>query len=496
MRSTFKVLFFLKRDKQKSNGSVPLYCRITVDGQEARFGMKCDVNPKYWDVETGKATGRTAEAVRINALVDNTKAAIFKIYRELQERDNYVTAEKIKNVFLGIEQKGQTLLELFDCHNRDRREMIGVDIGRSAYDGYLKVRSQLAGFLLYRYNLHDIPLKEVNRQFICDFEGYLLSQYGYAKNTVVITLKKFRHIIELGINREWIYKNPFREYRLQWEKVPRGYLTQEEIDMLIDFHFEKPCLGKARDIFIFCTFTGLSYKDVKNLTYDNIQSSFEGDLWIKGKRKKTGIEYKIPLLNIPQMIMEKYRGKAKSNLVLPIYHVILYNRYLKEIGKMCGIATRMSSHLARHTFATLALTRGVSIESVSKMLGHSNIQTTQIYSKVTENKLSNEMNAFAESVKKWDMKLKPASVMEEISIENVMKSLGISTGKAADTLWENLIIKVWNRLSNIDRQSFISEMENSDNKPNKLRDFYVALMDYFLEGLSKNYDMNTGIKQQ
>ncbi|MDR0541233.1 MAG: site-specific integrase, partial [Dysgonamonadaceae bacterium] len=306
MRSTFKVLFFLKRDKQKSNGNVPLYCRITVDGKEARFGMKCDVNPKHWDVETGRATGRTAEATRINALVDNTKAAIIKIYREVQERDNYITAEKIKNIFLGIEQKGQTLLELFDCHNRERKDMIGIDIGQTAYNNYLTVRSQVADFLLYKYNLHDIPVKEVNCQFICDFEAYLLSHYGYAKNTVVITLKKFRHIIELGINKEWIYKNPFREYRLQWQKVPRGYLTQEEIDMLIDFRFEKKPLGKARDIFIFCCFTGLSYKDVKNLTYDNIQSSFEGKLWIKGFRNKTGVEYKVPLLNIPQMIMEKY----------------------------------------------------------------------------------------------------------------------------------------------------------------------------------------------
>jgi hypothetical protein len=139
------------------------------------------------------------------------------------------------------------------------------------------------------------------------------------------------------------------------------------------------------------------------------------------------------------MIMEKYRGKAKNNLVLPVYQAMIYNKYLKEIGKICGIATRMSFHTARHTFATLALTRGVSIESVSKMLGHSNIQTPQRYSKVTENKVSNEMNAFVESVKKWDMKFKPASVMEEIRIESVTKSLGISTGKAADTLWENLI---------------------------------------------------------
>jgi integrase len=310
--------------------------------------MKCDVSPKCWDVKTSKATGRTAEAVRINALIDNTKAAIYRIYRELQERDNYVTAEKVKNVFLGIEQKHQTLLKLLDYHNKERKDQIGVNICQANYYSYLRVREQVADFLQYKHNLSDIPLKEVDCQFICDLEAYLYSYYNYKKNSVVTILKLFRHIIELGINRDWIYKNPFREYKLQWQEVPRGYLTQEEIDLLIDFKFDCKPLAKARDIFIFCTFTVLSYADVKTLTYDNIQSSFDGELWIKGKRIKTGIEYKIPLLNIPQMIIERYRGKAKGDLVLPVYHIIYYNRHLKEIGKICGITKRFSSHCLRH----------------------------------------------------------------------------------------------------------------------------------------------------
>jgi site-specific recombinase XerD len=340
-----------------------------------------------------------------------------------------------------------------------------------------------------------------NYQFICDFEAYLYSHYNYAQNTVVTILKKFRHIIELGINKDWIFKNPFREYKLRWQDVARGFLTQEEIDTLIDFQFEKKHLGKTRDIFIFCAFTGLSYKDVKNLSYNNIQSSFEGKLWIKGRRKKTDVEYKIPLLNIPKMIMEKYRGTAKDNLVLPVYHIILYNKYLKEMAKICGITKRMSSHLARHTFATLTLTQGVSIESVSKMLGHSNINTTQIYSKVTENKVGNEMNAFAGNVRKWDTKLQLVSSQEEIDIDSMIKSLKIPTGKAADVLWENLVSKVWNKLPSIDRQVFASEIKGKENKPRTLRDFYVSLMDYFLDTvknddsrIAETADMNTEMK--
>ena len=483
MRSTFKVLFFLKRDKQKANGMIPLFCRITVDGQEARFGMKCEVNPKFWDVKASKATGRTAEANKINSLIDTTKSAIYKIYRETQERENYVTAEKIKNIFLGIEQKHQTLLELFDYHNRERKSMIGVDICQAVYDSYGTIRRQVADFLLYKYNLHDISIKEIDNQFLCDFEAYLLLQHGYARNSLVTILKKLRHIFELAVNKGWIYKNPFKEYNLQWQKVDRGYLTQEEIDCLIDFQFEEKSLEKARDIFIFCTFTGLSYTDVKHLTHDNIQSSFDGKLWIKGYRKKTDVEYNIPLLNIPKMILEKYRGTTKDNLVLPVYHSINYNKLLKKVATVCGIAKNMSSHLARHTFATLTLTKGVSIESVSKMLGHTNISTTQIYAKVTNKKVGNEMNVFAGNVKRWDAKLQLSTIQEEVKIENVYQSLKIPTGRAADIFWEQLTEKVWLNCSNIDKQAFVSELESMENKPNTLRDFYVLLIDFFLNSI-------------
>jgi len=399
MRSTFKVLFYLKRDKQKSNGMIPLYCRITVDGQEARFGMKTDVNPKYWDVETGKATGRTADASKTNALVDSTKAAIYKVYRELQEHDSYVTAEKIKNVFLGIEAKKQTLLELFDCHNNERKELIGINFSKSTYQKYFITRKLVADFILYKYNLHDISIKEVNHQFISDFEAYLLSRHNYSRNNVTTLLKKFRHIIEVALNKEWIFRNPFKDYRMQWQKVDRGYLTQSELEAIIDFQFEEERMEKVRDIFIFCAFTGLAYTDVKHLTNNNIQSSIEGSLWIRGNRKKTGTEYNIPILNIPKMILEKYKGKTKGELLLPVYVNTHYNVLLKKMAQMCGISKNISSHLARHTFATLTLTKGVSIESVSKMLGHTNIKTTQIYARITDNKISNEMNILAGKLK-------------------------------------------------------------------------------------------------
>jgi site-specific recombinase XerD len=489
MRSTFKVLFYLKRDKRKANGLIPLFCRITVDGQEARFGMKCDVNPKYWDVETGRATGRTAEAAQINALVDNTKAAIYKVYRELQERDNYVTAEKVKNVFLGIESRHQTLLELFDRHNGERKELIGVNVTKSTYSDYCNTRRRLADFIFYKYNLHDVPFKDIDHNFLSDFEIYLLTRCKIAPNTITKTMKKLRHIIGLALKNEWIYKNPFNDYKNQWHKVDRGYLTQEEVEALIDCKLPDKQLEKIRDTFIFCCFTGLSYTDVKSLTSEQIQSSFDGRLWIKGQRNKTGTDYNIPILNIPGIIMEKYRGVAVNNRVLPVTDIMTYNKNLKKIAALCGISKNITSHLARHTFATtITLSKGVPLETVSKMLGHTNLKTTQIYARILDSKISNDMAELSGKMKKLDMKLQFSCSPNVASLEDFTGKLKIPSGKASDVIWENLTTKVWNRLSNIEKQSFMSKLESREGKPKTYRDFYITLMDYFLDNLTNQSD--------
>ena len=396
MRSTFKVLFFLKRDKQKSNGMIPLFCRITVDGQEVRFGMKCDVNPKFWDVESGKVSGRTTEAMRINSLVENTKAAIYKIYRELQERDNYVSAEKVRNVFLGADIKRQTLLELFDKHNGERKLLIGVSICQTHYSGYVLTYKRLIDFLHKWYNLSDIPIREIDHKFICDFEAYLVTNYQPAHNTLAKHLKNLRHIIGIAIEKDYISKNPFANVKIQYKDANRGFLTQDEIENLLAFHTDDTRLEQAKDIFLFCCFTGLSYSDVSTMTKQHIQLSFGNKMWIKGRRQKTDIEYNIPLLNIPQMILEKYANSPLNGKLLPVPELTTYNQRLKMLAKACQINKNISSHLARHTFATtIALTKGVPIETVSKMLGHTSIKTTQVYAKVINSKISNDMDLLA-----------------------------------------------------------------------------------------------------
>jgi site-specific recombinase XerD len=305
----------------------------------------------------------------------------------------------VKNVFLGAETRQQTLLELFDKHNKERESQIGVDICQSGHNSYCRTRDRLADFIRLQYKISDIPLKKIDHKFINDFEAYLIANYQLAHNTLTKYLKNLRHVVRIAMDDELITKNPFSKRSIQYQNADRGYLTQNEIDKLIAFQLDKIEYEQARDMFIFCCFTGLSYSDLSNLTDNKICLSFGGKMWIKGKRVKTNIEYNIPLLDIPKKILEKYKSRRTDDKLLPVSNLDKYNDLLKKIAKTCGINKKITSHIARHTFATLTLTKGVSIESVSKMLGYVDIKTTQIYAKITNEKISNDMAAFAEKIK-------------------------------------------------------------------------------------------------
>jgi site-specific recombinase XerD len=404
MRSTFKVLFFLKRDKQKKDGTVPVYCRITIDGKEARFGMKKNIDPKLWNTKDGKATGKSAESSEINALLEKTKAGIHKIYREVQERENAVSAEKVKNIFLGIDSKQYMLLKAFDEHVEENFNLIGKRITKSTYNRYYYLRVRLSEFLTEKYHLSDIPLREINYQFIRDFEMYLLTVRENKQSTIAQYLINLKKIVELAYKNEWIFKNPFMNYKIEDEKSERGYLTQAEVEILMNCKLDKR-LERTRDVFIFCCFTGLSYIDVFKLTKQQIHLSIDGAQWIMGKRKKTDVDYFIPMMEIPKKILEKYKTHIfKDSKLLPVKTGMIVNRHLKEIAEICDIKKRLTFHLSRHTFATLAMSKGVSLESVSKMLGHKDIKTTQIYAKMTTEKVGRDMAIFAESMKETESK--------------------------------------------------------------------------------------------
>ncbi|MBW9201993.1 site-specific integrase [Bacteroidales bacterium SW292] len=390
MKSTFRVLFYLKKGSEKKNGEVMIMARITIDGKLCQFSTKQSILPNNWSVASGKAKGK--DAGKINALLDDIRSALNTIYHEMQRRDNYVTAEKVKNEFLGHTEKHETILSLFQKHNDNMKQLVGISRTIATYRKYEVTRRHLADFIHDKYNLSDIPIREITPMFITDFELYLRTACKCGYNTAAKFLLFLKSIIIVARNNGILTKDPFANYKIQMKKVDRGYLTEDEIKIILKKKMVSERLEHVRDLFIFSCFTGLAYSDVANLREENIRKSFDGKLWIMTKRQKTNTDVNVPLLDIPKMILKKYKGKLPNGKILPVISNQKLNAYLKEIADICGIKKNLTFHLARHTFATTTtLAKGVPIETVSKMLGHTNIETTQIYARITNSKIGNDM---------------------------------------------------------------------------------------------------------
>ena len=392
MRSSVRVIFYLRKNYVNREGKVGIMTRLTVSGEVCQFSAKLDIDPDLWDTANGRAHGRTTAANTINSCLENMKSRILSHHRELENGDFDVTAEKLKNIFLGIKTKQQTILELFKVHNENFKALVGKNKSIATLQKYEVTYRRLEDFMRYKYNISDIGLREVNHMFICDFKDYLIGVCNCNNNTAGKFLQFFKRIVIMAKNNGWIDSDPFSNYKIRLTKVDRGYLTEQELDAILKKKFKILRLEQVRDVFLFSCFTGLSYIDIKNLKSNNIKISFDGNLWIMTKRKKTDVQSNIPLLEIPKLILDKYSGKLENDLVVPILSNQKMNAYLKEIGEICEIDKVLTFHLARHTFATtITLAKGVSIESVSKMLGHTNIRTTQIYARITDGKIGNDM---------------------------------------------------------------------------------------------------------
>lgn len=396
MRSTFKVLFYLKKNAPKKNGYVPVMCRITIDGTIAQFSCKLDVNPDLWDTQSGRASGRTAEAKDTNLFLDNIRVGVNTHYREIFDKDNYVTAEKVKNAYLGLGMKHETILKVFAQHNEDFEKQVGKMKSKSTYQKYCTVYRHVQEFIRYRYNVSDIALKELTPAFIIDFELYLRANQDCTNNTVWVYMMPLRRMITIAQNNGWLNRDPFVEYSISPEDSDRGYLTKEEIKKLMNAPITRKKHELVRDLFVFCCFSGLSFRDLKNLTTDNLQTSFDGHEWIITKRQKTKVQSNIRLLDVPRRIIEKYKGIAKDGKVFPVPSYQNLRDNITLIVQACEIKKHVTWHMSRHTYATeICLTNGMPIETLSKTLGHTNISTTQIYAKITNEKVSNDMEALS-----------------------------------------------------------------------------------------------------
>ncbi len=403
MRSTFKILFYLKRNAPKKSGLVPVMCRITVNGKISQFSCKLDVEEKLWNVQSGKMSGKSLASQEANRMLDKIRVGVTKAYQEISDKDNYVTAEKVRNAFLGMGQNHKTLLAVFRQHNEDYAKQVGKMKSQRSYWKYCTAYNHLSEFIKQRYKMSDIALKELTPAFITDFELFLRIEKNHCTNTIWSYMMPLKRMVYMSINNGWLQRDPFYAYSISPEPTKRGFLTKEEIALLINGKFKKQSYELIRDLFIFCTFTGLTFIDMYNLTTGNLQTSFDGHLWIKTNRQKTGVESDIRLLDVPLRIIRKYEGMAEGDKLLPVPCYANCKYGLKVIAKKCGIEKNVTWHMSRHSYATtVCLSNDVPIETLSKMLGHRSIRTTQIYAKITGEKISRDMELLSQKIESME----------------------------------------------------------------------------------------------
>ena len=344
MKSTFSVIFYLKRQAVKKDGTVPVMGRITVDGTQTQFSSKLSVDPKLWDTKGGRVTGRSSAALETNRLLDKMRVSINRHYQEIMERDNFVTAEKVKNAFLGLEHRCHTLMQVFRQHNEDYANGMKA---KATLSKYLVVYKHLQEFLNIRYHVKDIALKELTPAFISDFEMFLRTDKHCCTNTVWLYVCPLRTMVFIAINNEWLTRDPFREYEIKKEETTRGFLTKEEIRMLMDGKLKNAKQELYRDLYLFCAFTGLSFSDMRNLREENIRTYFDNHEWININRQKTGVESNIRLLDLPRRIIEKYRGLCEDGRIFPVPHYMTCLYGIRAVAKRCGITKHLTWHQRR-----------------------------------------------------------------------------------------------------------------------------------------------------
>lgn len=396
MKTKITLHFYAKSTKANAAGLLPIYVRLTVDGNRMEFSTKKFIDSTKWSPEMSKMKGNTENARSLNEYLDLMRSKIFDIQMELIHRNEPLTIEVFKNRLLGIHEREHMLIPIFDEHNRKVEELLGLEYAPGTLERYKTSLKHTKDFLLWKYNVSDIEINKIDHPFITEYEFYLRSVRKCANNTAVKYIKNFKKIIKICISNGWLDKDPFANYKSKIREVERDYLTQEEVQDIYSKVFVTERLNLVKDIFVFSCFTGLAYIDVKNLTVSNISMGIDGGKWIFTHRQKTETASRIPLLPIPEEIILKYADHPQcinEDKLLPVLTNQKMNSYLKEIADVCGIKKDLTFHIARHTFATtVTLTNGVPIESVSKMLGHKSIKTTQHYAKILDKKVSDDMD--------------------------------------------------------------------------------------------------------
>lgn len=392
-RNTFAILFYIRKDKVNKNGEVPVYMRITIDKTKAEYATGERIPPSIWN--EGRVKGNSGPAKRIKELMNVLRSRVMDIRATYPTNEEPITPRYIVDTLNGkLVVKSKSLLEVFKLHNGMVYNLIGIDYAKATYSRYQTTMNHIAEYIKTKYKKSDVSLTDLNYDFIRGLEIYFKKDRECNHNTTMKYIKNLKVITHYALKNEWMAVDPFINFECKIEKVERPFLSEEELQLLINKEFPIDRLDLVRDMFLFACYTGLAYVDVSKLTKDNLRQGIDGNLWIYIHRTKTNVKSTIPLSSIPLGILKKYKHhplvKDQESL-LPILSNQKMNAYLKEVADLCGITKHLTFHVARHTFATtVTLEKGVSLESVANMLGHSSTRTTEDYSKVTEIKIAKE----------------------------------------------------------------------------------------------------------
>ena len=400
MKTDLKVHFYLRKTDEKKNGECPVIGKITSGKDVVQFSAKLTAKASLWDIVSGRVTGKSKHATEINATLDKINVAINTSYRKLQEIKNTITASEVKNTFQGIASGQETLISYFARHNEDFKKRVGVNRELSTQVQYENSLNHLKRFMSLKCKLSDIPFTQLDFSFIEKYDFYLRVELKLKPNTILGIIRHLRKMIKLATGEGIITRDPFDGYSPERPKAEQKYLTRDELQKIITTPLDHPCRYLTRDMFLFSVFTGLAYRDICNLTEKNIVRASDGVLWIETTRQKTGTPCEIPLMEIPLQILDKYKGLAPDGKLLPMQSCGRLNKNLKVIAQLCGLKRKLIFHAGRHTYASeICLSQGVPIETVSRMLGHRDLRSTQIYAKISNNKISEDTDKLEERIK-------------------------------------------------------------------------------------------------
>jgi integrase len=393
MRQTgLKVRFYLKRSEADDLGVCPLMGRVVIGGTRESFSTRLCVPVALWDSKSGRLMGKSERAVSVNAELSGIDTAIHKCYRDILDRKGTATCRQVKDAYRGMASSQETLLKFYGRCNDNLRRRAGKDRAGSTaavYDGMLR---DLSLFVREKYGLSDIPFPALTYSFIESYDFWMRIDRRLKPGTIINRTGRLMYVIRQANSRGHIVGDPFAGHKVVRDAPARKFLTDDEPTRIIETPLPKRHLYLTRDMFLLACFTGLAFVDVWNLTGENLSVAEDGVWWIRTFRRKTKVGCGIPLLPIAVAIIEKYRGSGNEDKLLPVPALGTLNANLKTIAKVCGIERNVTYHVGRHTFASeITLSQGLSLESVCALLGHSDIRSTQIYAKTTQDKLSVDM---------------------------------------------------------------------------------------------------------